>query len=683
MTFFVTFLTGRVNMMKYLSLFYLLSISSFIFITGCISKPVLENSEPLPQIVKEYRTVRIYGHIPGMHDTGVHLEKDDVYSMFGTGKINISPSNPDPNWSIVYPGHRTEARVGNNYAFPTAPTHFSGDLLMAPHSGNLYLGIMDGLNDRYGNPLEPKYFEDNLGSFIVDIIVWQREDWVQIANFYELLFKQNPDNPGIELAFNHAKARKKLYLAERRTSEQLVKVEKEIKELKKKSDESQKERIKTTPKEKILPVDKSHKLTTSEQERIINLEKKLAQLTATLAQLEDMKKKWEEERERSDLLAKELEEQQQKEQELLTKLEKSSKTPPVIVITSPKNDIASEIPFIILSGVAVDERGLKQLNIFINDRASDDQYLRGLKLAKMEYPKRFEFKKKIPLDKGANKIKIHAIDSGGLLTERILTVHRIERRRKIWAVVIGVNNYPHTRQLKYAVNDAKAFYQHLVDFTMIPPENILLLLNKDARLTRLRSTLGTYLKNKAGKEDMVIIYFAGHGATEKDVTSPDGDGLEKYLLPYDVDPKDLYATALPMGEISRIFTRIQSERLIFIADSCYSGASGGRTISLTGIRSNISDGFLDRIATGKGKIIMTASGANEVSEENENLRHGVFTYFLLEGLRGNADTDRDGLITVDEVYRYVSNRVPEATNNEQHPVKKGSVEGQLVLGFVE
>ena len=139
------------------------------------------------------------------------------------------------------------------------------------------------------------------------------------------------------------------------------------------------------------------------------------------------------------------------------------------------------------------------------------------------------------------------------MSERILTVHKIERRRKIWAVVIGINNYPYIRPLKYAVNDAKAFYQHLVDSTMIPPENILLLLNEDAKLTRLRSTLGTYLKNKAGREDMVIIYFAGHGATEKDVTSPDGDGLEKYLLPYDVEPKDLYATALPMGEISRIF----------------------------------------------------------------------------------------------------------------------------------
>ena len=181
---------------------------------------------------------------------------------------------------------------------------------------------------------------------------------------------------------------------------------------------------------------------------------------------------------------------------------------------------------------------------------------------------------------------------------------------------------------------------------------------------------------------MVIIFFAGHGATEKDVMSPDGDGLEKYLLPYDADPKDLYATALPMGEISRIFNRIRSERLVFIADSCYSGASGGRTISVTGMRANISDAFLDRIVGGKGRIIMTASGANEVSTEDETLEHGVFTYFLLEGLRGKADTDQDGVITVDEVYGYVSKHVPHATGQEQHPIKKGIVEGCLILGII-
>jgi uncharacterized caspase-like protein len=137
-----------------------------------------------------------------------------------------------------------------------------------------------------------------------------------------------------------------------------------------------------------------------------------------------------------------------------------------------------------------------------------------------------------------------------------------------------------------------------------------------------------------------------------------------------------------MREISHIFKRIQAERLVFIADSCYSGASGGRTIDITGIRASISDSFLDRIAAGKGRVIITASGANEVSVENDDLGHGVFTYYLVEGLKGKADADRDGFITVDEVYRYVSDKVPQATGQEQHPVKKGTVEGRLILGIM-
>jgi uncharacterized caspase-like protein len=179
----------------------------------------------------------------------------------------------------------------------------------------------------------------------------------------------------------------------------------------------------------------------------------------------------------------------------------------------------------------------------------------------------------------------------------------------------------------------------------------------------------------------VFIYFAGHGSTEKDSLSPDGDGLTKYLLPYDAIPDDLYATALPMDEIKKIFNRINSDRLIFICDACYSGASGGRTISLTGLRSSISDAFLDRIVKGKGRVIITASGPNEVSSESDELQHGVFTYFLLKGLKGEADTDSDGLITVDELYKYVSIEVPDATHQEQHPMKKGSVEGQIVIGY--
>lgn len=452
----------------------------------------------------------------------------------------------------------------------------------------------------------------------VEIIVWKNADWLQIGAFFEAMKKDHPRSPTVAVACHEANLRHEADMASKKASDRI----------------------------------------------------------------EETKKQWEEEREKTTALARQLEEKERKEKDLMVKLTEGAKIPPVILVSSPKDGGETEAAAVSFSGVVEDDQGLVILEIFVNDEPPRIQRMGGDRSSVQEMVKRFEFQEKIFLHKGENRIRLTAVDSDGFVSEKVLTIRKMEKQRNVWAVVIGINSYPNLRPLKYAVNDAMAFFSHLVEYNQVPRENVILLLEEEANLMRLRSALGIHLKNKAAKEDMVIIYFAGHGATERDATSVDGDGLEKYLLPHDVDPKELYATAMPMEEISRVFGRIRSERLVFIVDSCYSGASGGRTISLSDVRAGISDGFLDRITGGKGKIILTASGANEVSAEKDELQHGVFTHFLLEGLRGQADTDRDGLITVDEVYTYVSKQVPQATNQEQHPVKKGIVEGPLVLSIV-
>ncbi len=178
----------------------------------------------------------------------------------------------------------------------------------------------------------------------------------------------------------------------------------------------------------------------------------------------------------------------------------------------------------------------------------------------------------------------------------------------------------------------------------------------------------------------MIIFYAGHGAVETDPANPDGDGFEKYLLPYDADLNDLYTTSISMDEIRKIFQRIIADRLIFIADTCYSGASGGRTMLATKTRANLSDKFFERISKGKGRVIISSSSANEISKEDDSLQHGIFTYFLLEGLKGKADNDGDGIITVSELFSYLSRKVPKASDQDQHPVRKGETEGELVIG---
>lgn len=356
---------------------------------------------------------------------------------------------------------------------------------------------------------------------------------------------------------------------------------------------------------------------------------------------------------------------------------------PMMLLLSPREGQITATARIQLIGVVEDDTALLKVDITVNGKPITLMTERGITSDSIEPLARIEFNEQIPIVVGPNQIQIRAEDTSGRISEKLVSVQRVEPKGTVWAVIVGVNNYPNLPQLKYAVNDAEAFHKFLVDSESVEPDNVFRALNDQATLNSLRTVLGTNLKKRARKGDRVIIYFAGHGATEQDVNSPDGDGLEKYLLPYDADPDNLYATALPMREIAHILNRIQSDSLIFIADSCYSGASGGRTVSIGGIRSALSDNYIDRIAGGKGRVILTASAANEVSMEDELLEHGVFTYYLIKGLKGMADYDSDGYVTVDEVYRYVSEEVPKATGQAQHPIKKGSVEGQLVLGIVD
>jgi uncharacterized caspase-like protein len=354
----------------------------------------------------------------------------------------------------------------------------------------------------------------------------------------------------------------------------------------------------------------------------------------------------------------------------------------LIAIASPQDGTSVDFGYISIAGVAESGKGIVKFEILVNQQPATRKEERDLKMAAKEL-RRLEFSEKIRLREGKNEISVVAQDAEGLIAKKNLSIQFAKKREEVWGVVIGISKYKNIPSLKYAANDARDFYRYLTEVNGIPKDHIWLILDEEATLDKLKSVLGTQLRRQAGKDDMVIIYLAGHGATERDAASPDGDGLEKYILPHNADPKDLFASALPMNDVSKIFQRISSEKMVFISDTCYSGATGGRTIPVIGTRTNISGAFLDRLSQGKGRVVITASDANEVSIEKDELKHGVFTYYLLEALRGKGDIDQDGVITIDEVYRYVSMKVPQATGQDQHPVKKGEMTGQIVLGVVK
>jgi len=359
---------------------------------------------------------------------------------------------------------------------------------------------------------------------------------------------------------------------------------------------------------------------------------------------------------------------------------------PVLVISRPKNGTTTQSPVTVLNVIIVDDKGIDNLSITLNGKPIKLGTERGVEISaigKRGISKKMNITERLPLEHGENRILVSARDTDGMKAEEMVTVTREKERGKIWAIVIGINRYQNTRKLKYAVNDARAFRNYIKEHIGIPEENIFFLTNQRATKAEIQSLLGTKIKRKASKEDTVIIFYAGHGAVETDPLNPDGDGFEKYLLPYDANLDDLYSTAIAMGEINKIFHRIRAERLIFIADTCYSGASGGRTMLASKTRATLSEKFFERISKGKGRVIISACSANEISKEDDSLEHGVFTYYLLKGLKGGADFDGDGIITVSELFGFLSKKVPEASGQDQHPVRKGETEGELVIGRIK
>jgi primosomal protein N'' len=596
----------------------------------------------VPGYVAKIKAVRVFANRERL-DTGIDLQAGKLYSIMARGRIFLDPEDEGRG-----PAERRFVKsIGDEVRTPVFQAD-AGDTFVAIAAGRLYLGIGE------------KPLDDNLGHFDVILVSWKTEDYAQIAEFLQKLSERHPDHPGITQAFLKADKVRDLSAARRATAIEIEQTRERILALQQPA--PKKGGLK--PEERLA------------QQR--ELERRLADLTARMAQLDQVSQQLEQEKTRAARLSQELE-RERKERERMSRIAAEGKTAPLLLVTSPEDGAQSESGSIRLAGAVEDDRGLQSFEVFLNGRPLETSGERGIRTVGDSAPRRVNFDRRIQLDEGANELLILVTDTDGLKAEKRLAVNFFPKRRNVWAAVIGINDYPRLPPLKYAVNDAKAFYRHLVEDNRVPAENVTLLLNEQASLLNLRSTLGTRIKNAAAENDMVIIFFAGHGATERDVTSPDGDGLEKYLLPFDAQPSDLYSTALPMVEIARIFNRIRSERMVFIADACYSGGSGGRTVPAAGVRANLNDGFLERIAGGRGKVILTASAANEVSVERDELGHGVFTFYLLEGMRGAADTDRDGQITVDEAYRYVYDRVPQATGQEQHPVKRGTIEGRLVL----
>ncbi len=370
--------------------------------------------------------------------------------------------------------------------------------------------------------------------------------------------------------------------------------------------------------------------------------------------------------------------------------------PLTVTIRYPADGLQVSQESSVVAGIITSSKGVAKVSVTLNGAEVHQQTERAP-------PKSVAVVAPIALRDGVNALVVSASEADGTVRQELRTV--IYTRPQVaavpppaappprpipdrWAVVIGVGNYesPDVPRLRYTVPDAEAVYDVLTGPGGFKKEHVLLITDKTEKKPTYRNlkwALGTFLARSAKKDDTVLIYFAGHGAPEVDQRGVERDGLSKYLVPTDAEPDDLYSTALPMDELQTIFGRLEAERVIVFLDSCYSGAAGGRTFASKKTRAgHVDELFLERLASAKGRAIVTASRPAEVSIELAELGHGIFTYYLVQGLQGAADLNKDGIVTLQELYEYVEQQVTRksrAVGGNQHPVMKGELEGVLPL----
>jgi hypothetical protein len=255
-----------------------------------------------------------------------------------------------------------------------------------------------------------------------------------------------------------------------------------------------------------------------------------------------------------------------------------------------------------------------------------------------------------------------------------------------WAVVIGISKYKDSRiaGLRYASADALSFYDWLVSPQGggYAPSRIRLLLDSEATAQNIKSALFNWLKQPL-EEDMVTIYFAGHGSPE----SPDSTN-NLFLLPYDSAYDDVATTGFPMWDIETALKRfIKAKKVVVIADACHSGGVGQSfDIARRGDRSiqinPINSGLQNLSQIGDGIAVISASDDKQFSQEGQQWGngHGVFTYYLLKGLNGDADYNKDGHVTLGELIPYLSEKVRRETRNAQSPTVAGKFDPALSIG---
>ena len=297
----------------------------------------------------------------------------------------------------------------------------------------------------------------------------------------------------------------------------------------------------------------------------------------------------------------------------------------------------------------------------------------------------FSFKRYVPPD--GTEVTIEAVDEWGNRSTKVVKLTRqavqtavqrfdtldptnfsAKRNRNAVALIVGIADYKRTAKAKYADRDAEFFSDYARIKLGVPRSNIKVLTNSEAGHIELLEVVSDWLPGatRAKKSD-VYVFFAGHGLGSE-------DGKEVYLLPHNSSPKLLNQTALRRSQLFETIASTQPRSVTVLLDTCYSGSSRNeevllaqRGIVIVPVKQSIPSNF----------TVFSAAGMKQTAKMLDDAKHGLFSYYLMKGMEGDADTNEDKKITSGELHKYVLANVSRMQRN-QTPELQGDAERVLV-----
>ena len=242
------------------------------------------------------------------------------------------------------------------------------------------------------------------------------------------------------------------------------------------------------------------------------------------------------------------------------------------------------------------------------------------------------------------------------------------------ALIIGIENYTEAPKANYANLDAKYFFDYARRAFGVNKQNINLLVNEEATVVKTDKAVSLWLKSKIKKNKSdLIIFFAGHGLASS-------DGKELYLLPQDGNPDRLERTALSRTDLFKEIISLNPKSVTMFLDTCYSGVSRDEQMLLASARpirivADEQEGIPDNFT------IFSASQLDQISSGLKEANHGIFSYYLMKGMEGNADINKDKKITNGELLAYMDENVSQKAaeqGREQNPSLAGDPDKVLM-----